>query len=81
MTDTPRLELIDVHKSFGTKVVLDGLNLSLAKGESVVVIGGSGTGKSVMLKCILGLLQPDQGQIRIDGEDTVDLRGAARERE
>jgi len=80
MTDTPRLELIDVHKLFGPKVVLNGLNLSLAKGESVVVIGGSGTGKSVMLKCILGLLHPDQGRIRIDGEDTVDLRGAARER-
>jgi phospholipid/cholesterol/gamma-HCH transport system ATP-binding protein len=77
---TPRLELIDLHKSFGPKVVLNGLNLSLAKGESVVVIGGSGTGKSVLLKCILGLLQPEQGQIRIDGEDTVGLRGAARER-
>jgi len=80
MNETPRLELTDVHKSFGTKVVLDGLNLSLAKGESVVVIGGSGTGKSVMLKCILGLLRPDRGSIRIDGEETVGLRGAARER-
>ncbi len=80
MTETPRLELIDVHKSFGPKVVLNGLNLSLARGESVVVIGGSGTGKSVMLKCILGLLHPDKGEIRIDGEDTVALRGAERER-
>ena len=80
MTETPRLELINVHKSFGPKAVLSGLNLSLAKGESVVVIGGSGTGKSVMLKCVLGLLQPEQGQIRIDGEDTVGLRGAERER-
>ena len=80
MTETPRLELIDVHKAFGPKVVLNGLNLALAKGESVVVIGGSGTGKSVMLKCILGLLRPEQGRILIDGEDTVGLRGAARER-
>ncbi|WP_300540577.1 ATP-binding cassette domain-containing protein, partial [uncultured Nocardioides sp.] len=78
MTETPRLELINVHKSFGPKAVLSGLDLSLAKGESVVVIGGSGTGKSVMLKCVLGLLQPEQGQIRIDGEDTVGLRGAER---
>ncbi|MBT6909802.1 MAG: ATP-binding cassette domain-containing protein, partial [Rhodospirillaceae bacterium] len=84
MTETsypgPRLELVDVHKAFGPKVVLDGLNLSVAKGESVVIIGGSGTGKSVTLKCILGLLHPDSGQIRIDGEDTVGLRGAERER-
>lgn len=80
MTDTPRLELIDVQKSFGPKVVLNGLNLALAEGESVVVIGGSGSGKSVMLKCILGLLHPDSGQIRIDGEDTANMRGAARER-
>jgi phospholipid/cholesterol/gamma-HCH transport system ATP-binding protein len=76
----PRLELVDVRKAFGPKVVLDGLNLSVALGESVVIIGGSGTGKSVTLKCILGLLQPDSGQVRIDGEDTVGLRGAARER-
>jgi phospholipid/cholesterol/gamma-HCH transport system ATP-binding protein len=80
MNDTPRVELSGVHKSFGPKVVLNGLNLALAKGESVVVIGGSGTGKSVMLKCILGLLRPDQGSIRIDGAETVDLRGAERER-
>ena len=80
MNDTPRLELSGVHKSFGPKVVLNGLNLALAKGESVVVIGGSGTGKSVMLKCILGLARPDRGSIRIDGEETVDLHGAERER-
>ena len=80
MTDTPRLELIDVHKSFGQKVVLDGLDLALAKGESVVVIGGSGTGKSVMLKCILGLLHPEKGEIKVDGEESVGVRGAERER-
>ncbi|MDP7549335.1 MAG: ATP-binding cassette domain-containing protein, partial [Alphaproteobacteria bacterium] len=80
MNDTPRLELSDVHKSFGSNVVLSGLNLSLAKGESVVVIGSSGTGKSVLLKCILGLLRPERGSIRIDGEETVGLGGAERER-
>ena len=79
MIDTPRLELVDVQKSFAEKIVLAGLNLTLSKGESVVVIGGSGTGKSVMLKCILGLLHPEKGQIKIDGEDTVNLRGAKRE--
>ena len=79
MIDTPRLELVDVQKSFAEKIVLAGLNLTLSKGESVVVIGGSGTGKSVMLKCILGLLHPEKGQIKIDGEDTVSLRGTKRE--
>ena len=80
MTDTPRLELIDVHKSFAQKVVLGGLDLALAKGESVVVIGGSGSGKSVMLKCILGLLHPEMGEIKVDGENSVGLQGAKRER-
>ena len=60
MIDTPCLELVDVQKSFAEKIVLAGLNLTLSKGESVVVIGGSGTGKSVMLKCILGLLHPEK---------------------
>ncbi|HZD25401.1 MAG TPA: ATP-binding cassette domain-containing protein, partial [Alphaproteobacteria bacterium] len=76
----PRLKLSDVHKAFGRKVVLDGLNLELARGESVVVIGGSGTGKSVMLKCVLGLLTPESGSIEVDGEEVVGLKGAARER-
>ncbi|MBC7907086.1 MAG: ATP-binding cassette domain-containing protein [Rhodospirillaceae bacterium] len=82
MTNTapPKIQMTDVHKSFGPKVVLDGINLSLAKGESVVVIGGSGTGKSVMLKCILGLLRPERGSIRIDGEEVVGLRGRNRDR-
>ncbi|MFC3712648.1 ABC transporter ATP-binding protein [Sphingoaurantiacus capsulatus] len=75
---TPKIELRGVSKRFGRKVVLDKLNLSIAPGESLVVIGGSGTGKSVMLKCILGLLQPDEGQIFVDGEDVTRLRGRAR---
>lgn len=75
---TPKIELIGVSKRFGRKVVLDKLNLSVMPGESLVVIGGSGTGKSVMLKCILGLLQPDEGRVLVDGEDVTRLRGRAR---
>ena len=66
-------------KTFGPKRVLDGLDLDIHEGESLVVIGGSGTGKSVLLKCILGLLHPEAGSILIDGEETVGLRGGARE--
>ncbi len=65
------IELRDVHKSFGRKSVLRGVNLSIQKGESMVVIGGSGTGKSVLLKCILGLVEPDAGTILLDGEDVT----------
>lgn len=63
------IELADVHKSFGPKHVLRGVNLTIPKGESMVVIGGSGTGKSVALKCILGLVRPDSGTITLDGEN------------
>jgi phospholipid/cholesterol/gamma-HCH transport system ATP-binding protein len=73
------IELRDVYKSFGTKQVLRGMNLSVEKGRSLVVIGGSGTGKSVMLKCILGILRPDSGDIRIGGENVVGLKGEARD--
>ena len=71
--------LQDVRKSFGPKHVLNGINLSVPKGHSLVVIGGSGTGKSVMLKCILGILRPDGGSIRVAGEDVVGLKGKARD--
>jgi phospholipid/cholesterol/gamma-HCH transport system ATP-binding protein len=60
--------------------VLRGVDLAVHKAESVVIIGGSGTGKSVTLKCILGLLHPDAGLIQVDGEDTVKLHGRARDR-
>jgi phospholipid/cholesterol/gamma-HCH transport system ATP-binding protein len=73
------IELSNVRKSFGPKHVLNGVTLSVPKGHSLVVIGGSGTGKSVMLKCILGLLQPDSGSIRIAGEEVVGLKGKARD--
>ncbi|HHB81027.1 MAG TPA: ATP-binding cassette domain-containing protein, partial [Aliiroseovarius sp.] len=63
------IELRDVHKAFGSNKVLRGVDLTIAKGESMVVIGGSGTGKSVLLKCILGLISPDSGRILLDEED------------
>ena len=65
------IELRDVHKSFGPKKVLRGVDLTISKGESMVIIGGSGTGKSILLKCILGLIQPTSGTILLDGEDVA----------
>ena len=62
------IELCDVHKAFGANTVLNGVNLTIPRGESMVIIGGSGTGKSVLLKCILGLVTPDSGQILVDGK-------------
>ena len=62
------IELRDVHKSFGPNHVLNGVNLPLPKGESMVIIGGSGTGKSVLLKCVLGLVTPDRGEILVGGQ-------------
>ncbi len=64
------IELKNVHKAFGPKRVLDGVDLTINRGESMVIIGGSGTGKSVLLKCILGLMQQDSGLITLDDEDT-----------
>ena len=80
MTEQPHIELKDVRKSFGPKHVLNGINLSVDRGHSLVVIGGSGTGKSVMLKCILGLLVPDSGTITIGGQNVVGLKGAERDK-
>ncbi len=76
----PKIQLTGVCKSFGPKVVLDGIDLSVARGESVVVIGGSGTGKSVMLKCILSLLRPEKGSILVDGENVIGMGARDRER-
>ncbi len=72
MTDVKAMiEVKDLHKAFGPKAVLDGVNLSVAKGESMVIIGGSGTGKSVLIKCIIGLIKPDSGLIMVDGKDAT----------
>jgi phospholipid/cholesterol/gamma-HCH transport system ATP-binding protein len=72
--------LTDVKKAFGPKVVLNGINVSVPKSHSLVVIGGSGTGKSVMIKCILGIITPDSGSIKIAGEEVTRLSGADRDR-
>ena len=75
---TSKISLRGVTKSFGPKKVLQGIDLDVAQGESMVVIGGSGTGKSVLLKCILGLMRPDAGSIRIDDQETVALADGGR---
>jgi len=66
-----KIEIKNLYKTFGKKHVLNGVDLDIKKGESLVVIGGSGTGKSVLIKCIQGLLTPDDGSIKIDGEETI----------
>jgi phospholipid/cholesterol/gamma-HCH transport system ATP-binding protein len=65
------ITLTDIHKSFGMNHVLRGVNLTIPKGESMVIIGGSGTGKSITLKCVLGLVTPDHGKIEVDGQDVT----------
>ncbi len=75
-----KIRLRGVKKAFGQKVVLDGVDLDVGVGESLVIIGGSGTGKSVTIKCIQGLLTPDEGTIEIDGENVVGLNETSRER-
>lgn len=67
------IEIINVHKSFGKKYVLGGINLRVEKGESMVVIGGSGSGKSVLLKHIIGIVRPDEGKVLINGVDITAL--------
>ena len=79
MSTQSLLELKDVHKSFGPKQVLKGVDIDVAPGKSLVVLGGSGSGKSVMLKNALGLMTPDQGQILFDGEDVTHDQGKTRE--
>jgi len=69
-----------LKKAFGHKVVLDGLDLDVGVGESVVVIGGSGTGKSVLVKCIMGLMEPDAGSVKIDGREVTGLPRGEREK-
>jgi len=77
---TPKIELRGVRKRFGPKVVLDGIDLVVNPGESLVIIGGSGTGKSVTIKSILGILRPDEGRIFVDGEEVTHITGRARDK-
>jgi phospholipid/cholesterol/gamma-HCH transport system ATP-binding protein len=68
-----KIEVVNLHKSFGNNHVLRGVNLEVRNGESMVVIGGSGVGKSVLIKCIIGLVRPDSGSIRVDGQAITSL--------
>ncbi|MFB9076064.1 ABC transporter ATP-binding protein [Flavobacterium procerum] len=72
---TPIIEIKDLHKTFGTdNTILKGVNLNLNKGEDLVVLGRSGSGKSVTIKCIVGLIEPDQGEIKVFGENVLNLK-------
>ena len=71
MSKEVKIKIRNLYKAFGKKQVLNGVDLDLYKGESLVVIGGSGTGKSVLIKCIQGLLTPDAGSIEIDGVEII----------
>ena len=66
----------NIYKSFGENHVLRGVNLTVERGESMVIIGGSGTGKSVLIKTVLGLVEPDSGRILVDGEDVTQVKRA-----
>jgi len=81
MNGTPKIELRAVAKAFGQNRVLESVNLSIHSGESVAIIGGSGTGKSVTLKCILGLMRPDSGAVLVDGEDITQMSERALEKQ
>lgn len=73
----PAVEIVDLHKSFSGRKVLNGIDLKVPRGTVTVILGGSGSGKSVLMKHVIGLLKPDSGQVLIDGEDIVSLSGAA----
>lgn len=78
-TITPKIRIRGLRKSFGSKPVLDGVDLDVAAGEGMVILGGSGSGKSVTIKCILGLIRPDAGTIEIDGQDVLHMPRRERE--
>ncbi len=80
MNTSPKIELRALHKSFGDKKVLQGIDLKINEAKSLVVIGGSGSGKSVLLKNILGLMQADSGDILIDGQSVASLSPSQREK-
>jgi phospholipid/cholesterol/gamma-HCH transport system ATP-binding protein len=69
----PKIRVVNLHKSFAEHEVLSGVHLEIRQGESMVVIGGSGTGKTVLIRCIIGLVQPDEGEIYVDGTEITSL--------
>lgn len=78
MPSDVKIEITDLHKQFGSKKVLDGVHLEVRRAESLVVIGGSGTGKSVLIKNILGLMKPERGAILIDGQNVLQMSASER---
>ena len=70
---TPVLKIKDLKKSFGNNHVLNGFSMELYEGENLVIMGKSGSGKSVMIKCLVGLMQPDSGFIEIEGENIEEI--------
>jgi phospholipid/cholesterol/gamma-HCH transport system ATP-binding protein len=79
MSSDLKIKVRGLCKSFGRKVVLHDLDLDVPKGQSLVVIGGSGSGKSVLIKCIIGLMKPEKGSIEIDGQEVLGMSHAERE--
>jgi phospholipid/cholesterol/gamma-HCH transport system ATP-binding protein len=79
MSGVPKLRLRGLRKAFGSKLVLDGVDLEVMPGQSLVVLGGSGSGKSVTIKCVLGLITPDAGTIEVDGRDMLAMSRNERE--
>ncbi|WP_135467143.1 ABC transporter ATP-binding protein [Crenalkalicoccus roseus] len=77
--ETPKLRLRGLRKAFGEKQVLDGVNLDVPAGHSMVILGGSGSGKSVTIKCVLGLIEPDEGVVEIDGRNLLSMPRRERE--
>jgi phospholipid/cholesterol/gamma-HCH transport system ATP-binding protein len=76
----PMIEIIDLHKSFGSHKVLTGINLSIPAGSTCVILGGSGSGKTVLMKHMIGLLKPDSGKVMVEGEDIVPMGAEELER-
>ncbi len=72
-TSQPIIQIIDLHKSFGSHEVLSGITLDVPAGSTLVILGGSGSGKTVLMKHMIGLLKPDSGRVIVDGEDIVPL--------
>lgn len=77
---TPKLKVTDLYKSFGSHKVLHGMSFSVNQGQSLVILGGSGSGKSVALKCLLGILKPDKGSIELDGQNLALLSTSEQEK-
>jgi phospholipid/cholesterol/gamma-HCH transport system ATP-binding protein len=74
--ERPMIQVVDLHKTFGAQKVLTGINVTIPEGSTCVILGGSGSGKTVLMKHMIGLLKPDNGQVIVDGEDLVPLGDA-----